>query len=113
MAHRPETLADVSDVDCSGTHALVTGSTSGIGRETALALGRLGANVMVHGRDEAAGQAVVDELTEIGREATFTKADFASVDEIKQLAAAVRGMDQRTGFPPQQRRWPLSRRPTH
>ena len=89
MAHQPETLADVSDVDLSGTHALVTGSTSGIGRETALALGRLGANVMVHGRDESAGQAVVDELTDLGRDATFTKADFASVDEIQQLAAAV------------------------
>ena len=98
MAHRPETLADVSDVDCSGTHALVTGSTSGIGRETALALGRLGADVMVHGRDEAAGQAVVDELTDLGRDATFTKADFASVDEIQQLAAAVEAWTNELDF---------------
>ena len=40
----------------------VTGSTSGIGRGAALALGRLGARVFVHGRDADAGQAVVTEL---------------------------------------------------
>lgn len=89
MAQQPEQLADVADVDCSGRQALVTGSTSGIGRETALALGRLGADVMIHGRDAAAGQAVVDELTGMGREATFTKADFTSVDDVRALAAAV------------------------
>jgi len=90
MAHRPEQLAGVEHVDLSGKRALVTGSTSGIGRETALALGRLGADVMVHGRDAAAGAAVVDELTAMGREATFQKADFASVDDVRALAAAVR-----------------------
>jgi len=90
MAQRTEALAGVGDVDLTGTHALVTGSTSGIGRETALALGRLGANVMVHGRDEAAGQEVVDELTEMGRAATFTRADFASVDAVRELAETVR-----------------------
>src|SRR6056297_4364757 len=89
MAHQPEQLAGVGSVDLSETQALVTGSTSGIGRETALALGRLGADVMVHGRDAAAGGAVVDELTAMGREATFQKADFASVDDVRDLAAAV------------------------
>ena len=89
MSDRPEHIAGVERVDLSGKHALVTGSTSGIGRETALALGRLGADVMVHGRDAAAGQAVVDELTAIGREAVFTKADYASVGDVRDLAAAV------------------------
>jgi hypothetical protein len=90
MAHRPETIADVADVDLTGKHALVTGSTSGIGSETALALGRLGADVMVHGRDAEAGENVVDELTEMGRNSTFIKADFASVGEVRALAASVR-----------------------
>jgi len=98
MAQRPEALAGVGDVDLTGTHALVTGSTSGIGRETALALGRLGANVMVHGRDEAAGQEVVDELTEMGRAATFTRADFASVESVRELAAAVRAWTDELDF---------------
>ncbi|WP_253738579.1 SDR family NAD(P)-dependent oxidoreductase [Halohasta salina] len=90
MGDRPERIADVEGVDLAGKRALVTGSTSGIGRETALALGRLGADVMIHGRDESAGEAVVDELAAMGREATFQRADYASVDDVRALAAAVR-----------------------
>ncbi|MFB6126608.1 MAG: SDR family NAD(P)-dependent oxidoreductase [Halolamina sp.] len=90
MENRPESIAGVADVDCTGTRALVTGSTSGIGRSTALALGRLGAEVFVHGRDAAAGEAVVDDLAEIGAEATFVEADFADVGAVRDLAGAVR-----------------------
>ena len=86
---RPEHQAGVADVDCSGLTALVTGSTSGIGRETALALGRLGADVIVHGRDRAGGRAVVAELEAAGATATFEPADFADVSAVKSLAAAV------------------------
>jgi NAD(P)-dependent dehydrogenase (short-subunit alcohol dehydrogenase family) len=85
----PEQHAGVADVDCSGLTALVTGSTSGIGRETALALGRLGADVVVHGRDTTAGRAVVEELAAAGATATFESADFADVSAVKSLAAAV------------------------
>jgi NAD(P)-dependent dehydrogenase (short-subunit alcohol dehydrogenase family) len=90
MSHRPETIVDVSDVDCTGTQALVTGSTSGIGREAALALGRLGADVVVHGRDEAAGAEVVTDLEAVGADATFVAADFADVEAVRDLAATVR-----------------------
>ena len=86
----PERLADVADVDCTGVQTLVTGSTSGIGRATALALGRLGADVIVHGRDSPAGADVVDELSALGVEATFVEADFASVPAVRKLAATVR-----------------------
>ena len=90
MSDRPEQRAGVADVDLTGTRALVTGSTSGIGREAALSLGRLGADVIVHGRDEAAGAAVVDELTRVGPDARFVAADFADVDAVRDLAATVR-----------------------
>ena len=86
---QPAEQAGVADVDCAGQTALVTGSTSGIGRETALALGRLGVDVMVHGRDAEAGRAVVDELTAMGVEATFEAADFAAVSAVRSLATAV------------------------
>ena len=69
---------------------LVTGSTSGIGRAAAVALGRLGATVIVHGRDRDAGAAVVDELDDVGADATFVGADFADRDAVRNLAAAVR-----------------------
>jgi len=90
MSRSPEELAGVADVDCTGQQALVTGSTSGIGRAAALALGRLGADVIVHGRDETAGEAVVDEFEALDADGRFLKADFASVDEVRELAETVR-----------------------
>ncbi|WP_103020364.1 SDR family NAD(P)-dependent oxidoreductase [Salinibacter altiplanensis] len=90
MSTRPESLATVSDIDCTGCVALVTGSTSGIGRVAAHALGRLGAKVIVHGRDRAAGEEVVRAIHEDGGEATFVAADFTEADEIRALAETVR-----------------------
>ncbi|OYR42211.1 daunorubicin C-13 ketoreductase [Halorubrum sp. Ib24] len=90
MSDLPESRAGVSDIDCTGLQAVVTGSTSEIGRAAALALGRLGADVIVHGRDAEAGRAVVDELTRSGVDAGFLRADFASVDAVRELAADVR-----------------------
>jgi NAD(P)-dependent dehydrogenase (short-subunit alcohol dehydrogenase family) len=90
MSRLPEDIAGVADVDCTGKQALVTGSTSGIGREAALALGRLGADIVVHGRDAAAGAEVVEELSESGADATFVEADFADFDAVRSLASTVR-----------------------
>ncbi|WP_338729775.1 SDR family NAD(P)-dependent oxidoreductase [Haladaptatus sp. DJG-WS-42] len=39
--------------DCSGQMVMVTGGTSGIGRETARGLAALGATVVITGRDRA------------------------------------------------------------
>jgi hypothetical protein len=90
MTRRAEVGAGVADVDMSGRTVLVTGATSGIGRETALALGRLGARVLVHGRDRERGAAVVDALAAVGADAAFHRADFASLDAVRGLAEAVR-----------------------
>jgi NAD(P)-dependent dehydrogenase (short-subunit alcohol dehydrogenase family) len=89
MTGDPERTAGVEDVDCTGQRALVTGSTSGIGRAAALALGRLGADVIVHGRDREAGRAVVDELAAAGADGRFVRADFADPDSVRELAATV------------------------
>jgi NAD(P)-dependent dehydrogenase (short-subunit alcohol dehydrogenase family) len=61
----------------AGRRALVTGSTSGIGRSIATALARGGANVVVSGRDEAAGAAVVETIRAAGGSAHFVRADLA------------------------------------
>jgi hypothetical protein len=90
MNHSPEKRAGVAAVDLAGTTALVTGSTSGIGREAALSLGRLGAHVVAHGRDQRAGAELVDELSSVGADAQFVEADFADVDAVRDLAAVVR-----------------------
>jgi NAD(P)-dependent dehydrogenase (short-subunit alcohol dehydrogenase family) len=84
---RAEVGAGVAGVDMSGATVLVTGATSGIGRETALALDRLGARVFVHGRDEARGESLCSAL---GDGPAFLRADFLDFDDVRSLAAAVR-----------------------
>jgi hypothetical protein len=88
---RPEVGAGVADADLSGRTVLVTGATDGIGRETALALGRLGAHVLVHGRDRQKGEAVLDALAATAADgADLYLADFASQSAVRDLASAVR-----------------------
>lgn len=82
---KPEVKAGVEDTKIDAT-ALVTGSTSGIGRETALSLARLGCDVYVHGRDKTAGESVVSEIEDIGQSAKFFNSDFSSQDDVRQFA---------------------------
>ena len=66
---------------------LVTGSTSGLGREVALRLAAGGAFVIVHGRDSARGAEVVREIAQAGNgSARFYAADFASNGEVRRFA---------------------------
>ena len=69
---------------------LVTGSTDGVGRHVAIELARQGATVLVHGRDQKRGEAVVDGIRRDGGAATFYQADFSSLEGVRALAAAVR-----------------------
>jgi len=89
MSERAEAIAGVEDADLGGETVLVTGSTDGIGREMALALGRLGATVLVHGRDREKGRAVADRIDSGGGEALLFVAEFAAQDEVRDLAEAV------------------------
>jgi len=65
--------------------ALITGGTSGIGRVTALAFARAGAKVVVAGRRQPEGDAVVAEIKAAGGEAIFVKTDVAVEAEVKAL----------------------------
>ena len=67
--------------------AIVTGATSGIGKATALLLAKLGAKVVVSGRREIEGQAVVAQIEADGGEATFIKADVTQEAENQSLIA--------------------------
>jgi len=69
---------------------LVTGSTGGLGRETALALARDGDHVIIHGRNEQRAEAVLQEIAADGRgSARFYKADLASLKQTKDLANTI------------------------
>ncbi|HVA06129.1 MAG TPA: SDR family NAD(P)-dependent oxidoreductase [Acidimicrobiales bacterium] len=56
--------------DRQGKTALVTGSTSGIGKATAIALAGRGADVLIVGRDEQRAKGVVAEIEGSGGSAT-------------------------------------------
>ena len=73
-----------------GKIVLITGSTDGVGRRVAERLGAMGAHVLVHGRNRARGEALVDELRKAGGQAAFYQADFSSLAEVRGLAGAVR-----------------------
>ena len=68
---------------------LVTGSTSGLGREVALRMGARGAHVIVHGRDQERGMAVVNEINSGAGSARFYAADFSNFENVRGLAHAV------------------------
>lgn len=72
----------------AGKVALITGGTSGIGRATALAYAREGAQVVVSGRREKEGSAVVDAITRAGGKAKFVRADVSRESDVKQLVDA-------------------------
>ena len=50
---------------------LITGALTGIGRATALAFGREGARIVVSGRRDEAGHALVEELRALDAEAEY------------------------------------------
>ena len=90
-----------SQRELEGMSALVTGATSGIGKAVAEALGRLGAEVIVHGRDVARGGIAVDAITAEGGTARFVAADLndtAALDELVEQVGVVDILVNNAGF---------------
>jgi len=75
--------------DLKGKTALVTGSTSGIGKATAIALAARGAQVLVVGRNEQRAKDVVAEIEGSGGSGTFrltTLSDLESAQDLVEWA---------------------------
>ena len=80
-------------LNLSGKTALVTGASRGIGRATALALAKAGAQVLVHyGSGEKAAAAVVAEIRQAGGRAEKVAADLRAPDGPHTLATRVRAI---------------------
>jgi len=70
-----------------GKTVLVTGATSGIGREAARELARLGARVLVGARDSARGRQLADAIGREGGQAELLAMDLASFASTREAAA--------------------------
>lgn len=68
-----------------GKVALVTGGTTGIGKETAIALAGAGAKVIVTGRGIERGEETVNSIKKQGGEATFVRADVSQAAEVEAM----------------------------
>jgi NAD(P)-dependent dehydrogenase (short-subunit alcohol dehydrogenase family) len=80
-----------------GKAVLVTGSTDGIGRQTALELARMGARVLVHGRSRQKTDRVRDELRKAvpGAKVDAVVGDLAELAQVRALAREVESLTDR------------------
>ena len=68
-----------------GKVAIITGATSGMGRESAKLFAAEGAKVVVTGRNEERAKAVVDDIKAAGNEAIYVIADMANLDDVQKI----------------------------
>ncbi|ACU72470.1 short-chain dehydrogenase/reductase SDR [Catenulispora acidiphila DSM 44928] len=80
-------------MELTGKLALITGSTAGIGRETAALMAASGATVVVTGRHQERGEQTVKEITANGGAARFVAADLSDLDSLRHLAEEVGAVD--------------------
>jgi NAD(P)-dependent dehydrogenase (short-subunit alcohol dehydrogenase family) len=71
--------------ELQGKVALVTGGTSGIGRDAAVLFAKSGAKVVVAGRREAEGKETIEMVRAAGGDGLFVKTDVAKAAEVDAL----------------------------
>jgi NAD(P)-dependent dehydrogenase (short-subunit alcohol dehydrogenase family) len=71
-----------------GKTAVVTGATGGLGYETALALAKAGAEVILTGRDDKKGQSAIEKISRevIGAKTSYEHLDLASLASIADFS---------------------------
>lgn len=82
-----DTLPPQTSTDLTGQVALVTGTTSGLGKRFARILAHCGAKVAVTGRREERLKALADEINDAGGEAVPIRLDMTDTDSIINAVA--------------------------
>ena len=67
---------------------LITGSTDGIGKQTAIELAKLGASILIHGRNEERCAKAVNDIVSVSGNAdiNYISADISSLSQVKMMA---------------------------
>jgi NAD(P)-dependent dehydrogenase (short-subunit alcohol dehydrogenase family) len=81
------------NIDLGGKVAIVTGASSGIGAETARAMGACGARIVAVGRDTARLAEVVGEIEADGGEAVGVQADLAEPSAAAEIVERALELD--------------------
>ena len=71
--------------ELEGKVGLVTGGTSGIGRDTGVLFAKAGAKVVVAGRRELEGQKTIELIRAAGGDGLFVKTDVSKAAEVDSL----------------------------
>src|SRR3954467_15917858 len=71
--------------ELAGKVAIITGGTSGIGRDTAVLFAKEGAKVVVAGRREAEGKKTIALVQAAGGEGIFVKTDVSKAADVEAL----------------------------
>lgn len=79
-------LAPVDTRRLAGSTVVLTGASSGVGRGTALALGRCGANVVIAARRTDALTQLASEINALGGKALVVTTDVSDVAQMQALA---------------------------
>jgi NAD(P)-dependent dehydrogenase (short-subunit alcohol dehydrogenase family) len=80
-----EAKEDIMGKRLEGKVAIVTGSTSGIGRASAERFAEEGASVIINGRRRELGQKVVEGIRAAGGEASYRYADVSDAGQVRDL----------------------------
>jgi len=82
-------MTDLSRFDLTDRKALVTGAAGGIGKASALAMAKAGADVAVVDLKEEMGRETVEEIRALGRKSTFIRCNVSDLEQVTEMARQV------------------------
>src|SRR6266480_570363 len=84
-SRKPDSQGEIMTAELHGRIGIVTGGTSGIGRDTAVLFAKAGAKVVVAGRRESEGKETLDLVRAAGGDGLFVKTDVSRAADVRAL----------------------------